>query len=331
MKKTLIALAAVAATGAAFAQSTVTLSGKYAFAYTATDTDNAAIAGGTKTNGFGTTDGDVVFAAVEDLGGGLKASADMALRLRGRGDANGRDAKIALSGGFGRLVGGTIEAGNGIIGRASAGAPTIGLDNKIGLDAPANVDWLAYYTPAMNGFVASVQIVDSVGTPAAGGLQNAALTLDGTVVGVTYDAGPLSVGADYTSFGKNSAVPTAPALGVTKSRVRVSASYNLGVATVGAGYQTKDNTAGGADNEQWMLGVSAPLGAITVGATMAHHDGGNGFGLDGVEVKSYELGANYAFSKRTSLQAAYQSMDVDVNGAHGSKDTAFRVRLMHAF
>ena len=148
MKKTLVAIAALALVGAASAQSTVNLTGKFRFAYQAFN--NGTGAANAKSNGFAVTDGDVVFAAVEDLGGGLKAGATMAVRVRGRattstasatavvapattlaGSASGapvdgRDATVFLMGGFGSLVGGAVEAANGIIGYGGAGATQSG-------------------------------------------------------------------------------------------------------------------------------------------------------------------------------------------------------------
>jgi predicted porin len=126
MKKTLIALAVLTASGVTFAQSSVSLTGKLRFAFGESKT-----AAGVKTTGIGVTDGDWNVAAVEDLGGGLKAGANMALRLRGRDaandslagnsltDGNGarpRDASVYVTGGFGTLTVGAIEAGNGILG-----------------------------------------------------------------------------------------------------------------------------------------------------------------------------------------------------------------------
>jgi len=187
MKKTLVAIAALALVGAASAQSTVNLTGKFRFAYDAkNDGTGAATA---KTNGFGVTDGNVTFAAVEDLGGGLKAGATMDVRVRGRGPAgvvDGRDATVWLAGGFGTLVGGAVESGNGIIGLGGAGAPVIGLDDGIALAGASNVDWLAYTTPNMGGFTATVQIVDSIGAPTGGGLQGSATLQDGTLIGAGY-------------------------------------------------------------------------------------------------------------------------------------------------
>jgi predicted porin len=72
----LAALAVVAASGAAFAQSSVSLTGKLRFAY-----GTAKAVDGAKTTGVGVTDGDWNIAAVEDLGGGLKAGAAVTLLL----------------------------------------------------------------------------------------------------------------------------------------------------------------------------------------------------------------------------------------------------------
>lgn len=337
MKKTLIALAAVAVSSAAMAQVTVT--GKYAVAYTSTES-----AAGVKANGFGTTDGDVVFTAAEDIGGGMKAGASLAVKVRGRDSAvtatststdaagaavttttsvsgaasstlGGRDATVYLQGGFGRITLGSIEAGNGIIGRASAGAPTIGQDGGVTLDGAGNIDMMSLTLP-VGAVTATVMIIDSIGNPGSGGLQTAASTQDATLVGLAYAAGPISAGVDHTSYGKNAAAAG------TDSRTRLSASYNLGVATVGAGYQTKETLAGVKDS-QMMVGVSVPMGAVTLGATYASKDSDN----NAADATGYEVGMNYAFSKRTNMQVAYQSIGLDA----GEDATAMRVRLMHSF
>lgn len=315
MKKTLIALAAVAVSSAAMAQ--VTISGKYAVAYTSAET-----AAGAKSSGFGTTDGDVVFTAAEDIEGGMKAGASLAVKVRGRNATagstiDGRDASLYLQGGFGRVTLGSVEAGNGIIGRASAGAPTIGQDNGTTLDGGTNVD-MASLTLPLGPVTATLMIIDSVGAPAAGGLEGHAATQDAKLVGLSYAAGPVSVGVDYTAFGQNAA---AAATGVDM-RVRASASLNLGVANIGAGYQTKETFTGVKDT-QMMVGVSAPLGKVTVGATYAVRDND----VATVDATGYELGANYAFSKRTNLQTAYRSQSIN----KGADATTLRVRLMHAF
>jgi predicted porin len=122
---------------------------------------------------------------------------------------------------------------------------------------------------------------------------------------------------DHTAYGQNAAAATA-----TDSRTRVSASYNLGVATVGAGYQTKETFAGVSD-DQMMVGVSIPMGAITLGATYATKDSDT----NAADASGYEVGMNYAFSKRTNLQISYQSIGLDA----GNDATYTRARLMHSF
>lgn len=367
----LSALAAVAATGAAFAQ-TVTLSGKLAFGYEA----NQAWSTGAKTNGLQVTDGDFVLGVTEDLGAGLKASADMAVKSRGRGTSiEGRDAKISLSGGFGTVTIGAIEAANGILGLGGAGAPTLGLDNnsfaatfptgittnagfadelddliadedfdgalsavttyisKVGvLDAASNIDLLSYTTPSFGGFTARVMVVEA--SNGTGGSEKASLTQDGIVVGGSYAAGPLAASVDYTKFGKNSATGSAAVFNaIADTRTRLSASYDLGVAKLGAGYQMRDWTnTGGAlgDNTQYVLGVTVPMGAFTFGYNYGGHKQETALG--DVTAKGHDIAVNYALSKRTSLRAAYQTYAVKFDGEKvGSNNTRTQVRLMHSF
>ena len=108
------------------------------------------------------------------------------------------------------------------------------------------------------------------------------------------------------------------------SRTRISVGYDLGVAKVGYGYQTKSyNTAGQKDNVQTTMGVSIPMGAITVGAVASSNK------TDGATTKNTgtEYGASYALSKRTSVAIAAQSWKK--TGEASTKAT--RVRLTHSF
>jgi predicted porin len=90
MKKTLLALAIVAASGAAFAQS-ATLSGAYVFGYQSTKV------AGVRTAGIGTDTAAIALTASEDLGGGLKATARVSLGGMMRdGAGTGEDARLIL-------------------------------------------------------------------------------------------------------------------------------------------------------------------------------------------------------------------------------------------
>ena len=314
----------------------MSLTGKLRFAY-----GDAKSATGAKTTGVGVTDGDWNINATEDLGGGLKVSANMALRLRGRDTAldgvyavtgtadddgavtgtaaaNGarpRDSSLTLSGGFGSVTVGAVEAGNGILGLVTAGGPTyIGLDNNTQLAGASNVDLLGYNSPSMAGFSFKAQMVDAIG---AGGAQATSTSQDATVLGLNYANGPLSAAVDLTSYGLNSL-----AAGADK-RTRMSANYNLGMARIGAGFQNAKTTTGVAKKET-ALSVSAPFGAFTVGMVYASSK------TDGITGKNtgYDLAVQYALSKRTYV--AFQSQSTKAAGATTSASVN-RVQLAHSF
>jgi Gram-negative porin len=309
MKKTLIALATLAAvSGTAFAQSTVTLSGAAIYGYQSTKT------AGVTTKGLGVDTAAVTFAAVEDLGGGLKAAASMTVAGMNRSSdaANGENMTLTLSGGFGSIMAGAIEIGSGIRGLAQAGAPVNNLEGEI-LAAAADSDIVKYTSPAFNGFTLSASLTEGTTT---NGLENgfgkglSTGNAKATTVGVNYANGPLAAALDTSSW-KDS---------TSDNRVRISANYNLGVATVGAGYDSTKLVAGTKTNYT-MVGVSAPLGAVTVGAVMVKKDAAN------VKTDGYSVGAKYAFSKRTSLEASLSKFD----GTTAAQDDKFKVLLAHAF
>jgi hypothetical protein len=301
------------------------MTGKLRFAY-----GEAKTAAGVKTTGIGVTDGDWNIAAVEDLGGGLKAGANMALRLRGRDaatdalsggsatDGNGarpRDSSLFLTGSFGTVTVGAVEAGNGILGLVTAGGPTyIGLDNGVQLAAPSNVDLLRYTSPVMSGFSVRALMLDAVGS---GGAEATSTSQDATVIGLNYKVGPVSADIDVTNYGLNALSAGAD------SRTRVSANYDLGVAILGAGYQTAKTTAGIAKKES-AVSVSAPFGAFNVGLIYATSN------TDGIAGNNtgYDLAIQYNLSKRTYV--ALQAQSTKTAGATSSGSNT-RVQLAHSF
>lgn len=322
MKKHLIALAALAAVGAVSAQ-TVTISGKLGFAYEAKKVA-PAVGAATKTNGLQVTDGDFVLTAVEDLGQGLKMTASMAVSSKGRTTPiTGRDASLTLSGGFGSVMIGAIDYYNGIIDLGGAGAPVYGLDGTVISGGDADVDMLSYTSPElMSGLTLKLGMFDgktSAGAGAGtGGAEATATTEDGTVIGLNYSAGAFNLATDYTSYGKN-------AVAVAKDdRFRISASYDLGMAVIGAGFESRDTTAAANNTtKDTVIGIAVPMNALTFGATYARSK------VEGAvrASKGYDLGVNYALSKRTSLALHYEN----VKDAALQKTTQYRVRMLHTF
>ncbi len=354
MKKTLIALAALAATGTAFAQSSVTISGKFGVSGVKNEINAAADAkaeGKKSAANFGVTDGDVRFSGVEDIGGGLKADFSMEIRVRGRGDAGSvyRNATIGLAHtAFGKVTTGSIEVGNGIKTRGWAGAP-IGIANALEangtsgpLGAYANSDILQYTSPELvKGLTVSALRAENIGTAGQSVDKVNGLATRGSAantLGVSFTDGPISAGADYTIFNKNAATNAAK----EATRIRVSGSYNLGVAVVGAGYEKNsdmaDNTTGTAalplvtaaarNKANYTAGVKVPLGAFTLGAVYAKSEATKSQAT-AFAAAAYGLAAQYDFSKRTNVNYTFlkqsESNDKDFEG------NRHQLRLMHSF
>jgi hypothetical protein len=335
MKKTLIALAVLAASGASFAQSSVTISGKLRYAFV----NNSSNTAGTvlKATGVARTDGDVVFTAVEDLGGGLKATANMAIQTGARSVAAGnRDGNLMLSGNFGTVAAGSIDAGNGIYALGSAGGSFIGLDSLVIPDS-GNIDYMSYTTPAMNGFAFKITGTDSA-TAIASDNSQTGLTMGSTgtaqnaiVYGVTYANGPVAAAADYSAYNDNGIAASA-ARGV--DRTRVSASYDLGVAKVGLGYEIRgaktSSTASTVSTKDALVGVMVPVGAFDLGVNYAQSKSDS----NTFTVKGYDLSARYNLSKRTYVALQVQKVDgVNLIGtvAAANDGKISRIQLAHSF
>lgn len=337
MKKTLVALAALAVAGGAFAQSTVSLTGLVGAAAQSFDSYH-----GTRQRGIALTDATIKVGVTEDLGGGLKAAARIELDSVGSTSdaqfARGllrRTTDLSLTGGFGRVSFTNTRSGN--------------LLTK-GMVAPANlyngiydgsmvvnrspVDVLTYGM-AFGDFTASVQYVEA----ATDGEWNAH-----TKVGVLnggYAKGPLAVGIAAKMY--NFRDPGAKDASARDNRLEAFATYDLGMVKLGLGYDGKNvgtsdliYAASPADEYQairtkgtseyvrfnraaaWSVGVSAPIGAFTVGANYAKRD----------IAKLTEVAANYALSKRTSFNASLGRQTANEGTDSGNQ---YRVGMYHSF
>jgi predicted porin len=302
MKKTLIALATVAVTTGAMAQ--VTLSGGAAYGYQSTKTNSV------DAKGFGVDTAAFKMSASEDLGGGMKLSAAIALGGLTRGDTpTGEDFTIVVSGGFGSVLLGQIEIGSGIRGLAQAGAPVNNMQGEILGAATAGTDIVKYTAPKMGDFTFSASHTETKGL--ATGMTTGQSTA--TTVGVDYASGPIAAKIDSSSWSENATLD---------SRYRIAASYDLGVVKVGAGRE--DITLVSTLHTKYtMFGVSAPLSAnVTVGAVSVKED------IAGVTRSGTSVGASYALSKRTSVSANTASWEITGQTAKDKKTT---ILLAHSF
>ncbi|NDC43135.1 MAG: porin, partial [Chitinophagia bacterium] len=195
-----------------------------------------------------------------------------------------------------------------------------------------NSDILQYTSPELvKGLTVTALRFDNIGAPAAS-------TTRGTTanaLGVNYTDGPISAGADYTIFNKTSATNTAK----EATRIRVSGSYDLGVAVIGAGYEdnndmgnstvgTTTTTAAARNAANYTLGAKVPLGAFTLGAVFAKSEAKRAQATT-FATKAYGLAAQYDFSKRTNVNYTFlKQSDSAVATYEGNRH---QLRLMHSF
>jgi len=296
MKKTLVALAALAATGASFAQATIT--GNVTWGYTQS-TVNSALA-----SGFGVDTSEVYFNAKEDLGGGWAADAKMGLADSTRAGTTGGDVVLGLTTSAGKFVMATARAGDYLSGGIS-GVAGIGFDAKV-FSARRIADSISYVVP-VGAFTLTLSHQEGdtllgLGAGAAGGATTVGQRLN--VVGLGYASGALAANAQYLSYdNRTDNVNTS-----TKDALRAQVSYDLGAAKIGVGYSqaTSMNTATAKDA---LVGVSIPAGAWTFGAQWGQRktDGGHLLG-DGSK-NGTGVNAVYAFSKRTNASLTLRRWD----------------------
>ena len=363
MKKSLIALAVLAASGAAMAQSSVTLYG-------------VADAGVTYLNGndnwSGVTSGNNLtsrlgFRGTEDLGGGLKANfvleggfnldngdgaSGYAGAKAGEGFQFKRRSTVGLSGGFGEVRMGreltaayNATARYDVFGSVGIGQSRLWADGGV-VDASANAtavttnqrisNALTYVSPDFSGFKFGLNY--GFGETTASNSDSGYLG-----AGLMYDNGPLSLGLglERLNEGANS---------VATSDIdawSLGGSYDFGVAKLLAGYRTSkvDLAAGENKRNGAYVAVTAPVGPGLVRASYNRYENKYNGGKDKADQLS--VGYVYGLSKRTSVYGTYSYLkQKDFNGGvpaaamytlgtGGLKDSGkqqgFQVGVSHSF
>jgi len=317
MKKSLIALAVLATTGAAMAQSSVTLYGRVdaALASTKTTVNGASLTQVGVENGgaAGLTGSRWGLKGTEDLGGGLKAAFVLENRFNvDDGTSTGQflgNSYVSLAGGFGQvLLGRTYTSFDDARALANANnlwdsafTPTgdvynIGTNSnaKNGDYSSRGANQIRYNSPSFSGFSGSLSY--------ALGENKTADKSASSVLGLNlmYKAGPVAVAYGHQEE---------KAVGGAKNKFdAISGTYNFGVAALGAGYNQRKSDAEGKDKE-YSIGVNVPMNAVQFSVGYAYGENE----LLGVTTdnKGWGLGAKYSMSKRTTLYAGYKNVEGD--------------------
>ena len=358
MKKSLIAIAVLAATSsAAFAQSNVTI-------YGILDAGIVSERGGKDGNVSKVTSGAasasrIGFKGTEDLGGGLSAIFKLETGARiddGTLDNTNsalfnREAFVGLS----SKTAGTLTLGRqytpyyetlrdvgdpfamGYAGTAKNLFPVASFMTR-------NSNAVVYKSPNLEGFTAAVSY--SLGEVA--GDASATRQVGGSL---GYANGPLNVAVAYNS--KNNDTLTAKTNGIGHNAL-IAANYDFKVVKVFGAYSkdkglnsaplngsatayTGVTFAASQDSSDALIGLTAPVGAA--GTVMASFIRKNDKEVANRDADQWAIGYNYALSKRTSTYVAYAKIKnkngagytVGNNSEAGTGDKAFNLGLRHSF
>jgi len=282
------------------------------------------------------------FTATEDLGGGLKVTGIISSLFAAGQTVGQRERLIRLDGGFGRVefgqFGNTINGYNAYAWsgtNATAGNVDVGGFDFIvgtlgttptraaasGLTATANAvgtyefqgNMIEYTTPVIGGFSASLGLGKNTRDNDGTNFENKANTSQETVR-VNYSAGPLNVSAAHGKR-RTDVEGTAAAKTQAKGSITwVGASYNFGPAFLSFAHGDRtDKSSTGADALATFSDVKVNSVALRIplGATTLHASTYQGTDKrtatvadDDRDLKGYQIGAQYALSKRTFVYAA---------------------------
>lgn len=342
MKKTLVALAALAVVGAASAQSTVTLYGrldasvgqneiKTNAGYTArTGLANSQDLG-MAVNGSNLSGNRWGMMGTEDLGGGMRAkfqlesgfNVDDGTQAQGR--LFGRHAWVGLAGGFGEvrlgrqttiLADGPWAVTGGYANYdawSAASATGYGNAGSVAADVVRTNNSLKYLTPTMGGFTGTF-----VWSPAEDGLAGGAGAGSYWSLGAGYVNGPINVQFGYESFDTR-LVPQ------TTKQWALAGAYDLGVARLSASVERASRA--NVDDKGYALGVGVPFGPMTLDLEYASEktDGGN-------KANALNIRGVYNLSKRTHLYV-FVTEGTAKTAVAGDKSrlSRFQVGVRHIF
>ena len=329
---TLAAAALTAVAAPAMAQSSVTLFGVIDLA--ARQVDNGASQKQLAKDGLNSS--RLGFRGVEDLGGGLKANFWIEGAIDAdTGNATGqtwqRRSTIGLQGGFGEVRFGRQKNPTGLnweqldpfgdtgMGSSSKLQQSTGLIPTNGAYAsfPRSSNSISYDTPGTTGFFGTAFVAAGEGA------------LGNKYVGgrVGYRAGPLLA---LLAYGETQVTGS-----IDAEMLNFGATYDLGVAKLFGMYSTTD--VGAAEQKNYLLGVSAPVGPVTLRASFNKMDGGGS--ISNRSAKHATVGGDYALSRRTAIYANY-SMIRNSNTAFvvaagsplvGSRSSGYELGLRHSF
>lgn len=274
MKKAIISAALMAT--AALASAQVTVYGRLNATVDSTKTNTATV------NSMINDASRIGFRVSEDLGHGLSARAVVETAIASHDPTTGGDTQL---GNRQSTVGLAAKAGSLDLGRHLHGVFTTLADGDAfgaGYGSLAgdvhNLRGLRMSNAVFARFTALPGVAVGMDrTHTAAGTEATVYSVSGKIAGVAVAAARFDQGAEKS---------TVASAAVTRGNTGVFYSYS-------------DNE-GAVNSQGHLVGVSQKLGAVTAKA---------GYGRTNSEVRAYNVGAEYAFSKRTDLLVSYRNVD----------------------
>lgn len=352
MKKSLIALAVLATSGAAMAQSSVTLYGQIDTYFGTIKQENTATTGQGKSlsqtvlNSGGNNGNRWGLRGSEDLGGGLSAIFQVESgydhttgAAQQGGLLFGRQAYAGFKGGFGTVMfgrqynafdnaqglsstgwDGTFAASQNAFRSVGAGGGVLGNNGAAAAGYTTRTNnTIKYDTPNMSGFAGSISY-------ALGEDKTLVLNASNIVAfNVTYANGPLGVQFAHYNEDPNNTL-------VDKKFTRLGANYAFGPLVAKFQYGKADNVnfVDGADTTEWQLGADYNLSsAVQLTAGYAKSD--DNAKLGDANRKALSIAGKYTLSKTVNFYAAYVTTKQTQAGLQDLKGTGLVVGFQKWF
>lgn len=277
------------------------------------------------------------FKGTEDLGNGLAATWQIEQQINTDGVGTGAFAGAGLRNTFvglkskdlgevrvgkhdtpykmstGRLdvFADTLGDYNGVVGASTATAAGGYFDQRTN-------NTVAYLTPNFSGFSAAGAYVFGAETATTG----SASTGNIYSLAAMYEAGPLYLTAAYErhNFGAAGTGTLAATANTEEKAWKLGASYSIMDFTLAAMYEKTDDNLNAGSNKYghrtWFLSGKYQMGATALKASYANAGSDNQSATVSNGAKLYTLGADYAFSKRTTVYALYTKISNDAGAAY---------------
>lgn len=369
MQKKIIALAVAGlVSGAAFAQSNVTIYGVVDTYYAhgsasnakATESVNVLNAGGLSGSRLG-------FKGTEALGNGMSAvwTLEFGTLDQTVGDANNvgidntRQSFVGLTGGWGTAVAGRLQtpgynsavkydamgasifsaAGQLSANNQKGGATCLSISGRCALARQNNA--VAYVSPNMGGITVVGAYAFGTGGENTKDQGSAKDPQNIWALSVDYDAGPLSVG-----FAHHNVNDFQGNAGTDQTENLIGVNYDFGVAKLSGSYQWSKTETSSTELDKsriWNIGARFPVGMGSVGVAYGNfRDKNMGTTDNDGKATSWGLDYQHNLSKRTTAYVGYTRVSNNDHLAYGlgnvasapgndGRESQFAVGLRHTF